>query len=230
MGSDIIGFNVTQGFASPIKYKVYRTSEYKRRDFKIDYTLPDDGSQWKVYGTIAIAYRTWSDSGYYETPTGLSIRDVTFYPVEFTVTTPGTFTGMSIGQTVDAANNAKDSADSAKSSADQAKQNTETIINNVSHLETKIEKMLLSNIVLDLSWDNQKTATLNSGEWLNVSSNGNNYDYRYSINSGNYTDWENLSDRVYIDLGTQEGYKNISFQIGQNGQLLLTKHIGIWKL
>jgi len=126
-----------------------------------------------------------------------------------------------------AATSAMTEAINAKNIASDARDIAHEILLKVDSIESSITNMAGD---LDLSWDNQKTATLNSGEWLNVSSTGDNFEYRYSVNNESYTSWENLSEKVYINLGAQKGYKNISFQIGQGGQPLSTKHIGIWKL
>lgn len=98
----------------------------------------------------------------------------------------------------------------------------------VSNLEVKIQSM--EAVDLQLGWDGGKTATLNNGEWLNVGFNGSNYQYRYSINNGGFSPWGELSNRIYLNLGGSNGLKNIAVQVGREGRIIATKHVGIWKL
>jgi len=112
--------------------------------------------------------------------------------------------------------------------AKEARDKAVEAISKISVLETAMQSTVATD--LQLFWDNQKTATLNSGEWLNIGFGGNGYQCRYSVNNGAFSTWNDLSNRIFIDLGAQTGYKNIAVQVGREGQAIITKYIGIWKL
>jgi len=112
--------------------------------------------------------------------------------------------------------------------AKEARDKATEAISKITNLETKMQSMTTAD--LQLFWDNQKTATLNSGEWLNIGYGGDGYHCRYSINNGAFSAWDDLFNRIFIDLGTQAGYKNIAVQVGSEGHAIVTKYIGIWKL
>ncbi|MFZ5632145.1 MAG: hypothetical protein ACOY40_04795 [Bacillota bacterium] len=103
---NIVGFNISQGFSQQVAANVSMTwksgSGGGWYDIYLNYTLPDDGSTWKITGGITLY---GAESSYF------------FYKVDTTQTTPGTFTGISIGQAVNAANSAKISADAANINA-----------------------------------------------------------------------------------------------------------------
>lgn len=126
-----------------------------------------------------------------------------------------------------AANTASTSADQAKTEATAAKQNTETIIDRLIGFSTKIEEILLTNT--DLFWDSRKSATTNSEEHLNFSFADPVILYRYRVNNEAYSDWEPMANRVCVNLGAQNGIKNITAQF-KLGELVIAKQAVIWKL
>jgi len=116
----ISGYNVTHGFTKLLDGH-FTTDWYDNEAYiYVNYVLPDDGSTWEVDGSIFIYNRSHSGG----------VNNSRYGHFHETVTTPGTFTGVSIGQAVSAANNAKKSADSAKSSADSAKSEATAAKNN----------------------------------------------------------------------------------------------------
>ena len=109
ISSDIMGYNITHGFAMPIEHYLWADEINRNKDIfemYIRYTLPDDGSRWVVKGNVMFS-------------TGTNTRQKN-YQISETHNTPGTFTGVSIGRAVNAANDAKSSADAAKNAASTA--------------------------------------------------------------------------------------------------------------
>ena len=101
----------------------------------------------------------------------------------------------------------------------------------VNQLQEDMKGLLLANT--SLQWDNNKTATTNTEEWLNVThASSPDLYYRYQVNGGSFSDWQQISGRIYIYLGPGVGYKNINIQFGDriNGVPLAERSIGIWKL
>lgn len=139
-----------------------------------------------------------------------------------------------------AAEAAFQAANEAKAIATETKETVQILAQDISqnmyqlgqrlmNIEDIIKRMGANSI--QLSWDNNKTATTNSGEWLNISAVVTDTQYRYRVNDGTYSEWNSFSNRVYIELGSNPGYKNVNIQFGDEyGNLLADKRIGIWKL
>ncbi len=97
--------------------------------------------------------------------------------------------------------------------------------------------MRLSSI--NISWDGRKTISRNSTEYLNIPSSTIVY-ARYSVNNSPYSNWEEITARMLIDLGGMAGYKNVDVEIRSAGlgepeegihyEDVVNKNIGIWKL
>lgn len=109
---NVAGFNISQGFSQQIPAHVsstYSSGNGGRYRFYLNYTLPDDGSTWKIAGGVSIA----QVSSPIEPSDPTSILGYIFYKIDAANTTPGNYTGVSIGQAVSAANAAKSAADAA---------------------------------------------------------------------------------------------------------------------
>ncbi|WP_031516842.1 hypothetical protein [Desulfofalx alkaliphila] len=102
---NVMGFNVTHGFSMPLNVNTYCSGSDPRNVY-IEYDLPNDGSQWRVLGTLVYGRMTLADSP-------RALNSAQSLDVNILRTTPGTFSGVSIGQAVNAANAAKSSADTA---------------------------------------------------------------------------------------------------------------------
>ena len=108
----VIGFNETQGFVKGIPGSIsttYQSGNGGKYLAYFNYALPDDGSVWRIQGYASMFCM---DDG-----SGTASYDFEYLPIDTSVTTPGTFTGVSIGQAVNAANSAKTSADTASAQA-----------------------------------------------------------------------------------------------------------------
>lgn len=115
---DLLGFNKTHGFTQKILgtiSKSHGSGSGGRDNLTLNYTVPDDGSTWQIVGTIQVL-AAYSD--YEGGLAGSSICDLV--NVNQTVTTFGTFTGVSIGQAVNAANAASIAASNAATNASNA--------------------------------------------------------------------------------------------------------------
>jgi len=114
----VFGYNETHGILRQLDaWQEY----YSSGRYYIKFKLPDDGSKWAVTASIA---RGGDGNGgaYFET-----------YKRQKIVNTPGTFTGVSIKQALDAANSAKAEATAAKNSASTAASNATTAATNATN-------------------------------------------------------------------------------------------------
>ncbi|MFZ5648134.1 MAG: hypothetical protein ACOY30_11010 [Bacillota bacterium] len=131
-GVNVVGFNDTQDFIKMIPADV--TVQYRSAsgggayDFYLNYTLPDDGSYWRVQGNVIISVANSSST---EGGTGYGYN---IFKIDIANTTPGSFSGYSPKTATDAANtaagnaitaavnatNAYNAANAAKTSADAA--------------------------------------------------------------------------------------------------------------
>lgn len=110
----VSGYNITQGFSQVLPSSYSFSGGGDDRQHFINFTLPNDGSTWAVVGMYSLTTHTFDPlNGGYSTAT-------TYGTFNQTITTPGTFTGVSIGQAVNAANSASTYASQAKTSADNA--------------------------------------------------------------------------------------------------------------
>ena len=102
-GIFVEGYNMTQGFSSPLPAWISGTTGY--------YSVPDDGCTWRIAGFA---------QGY-----GGNAEDPTVFPISSyfstTVTTSGSFSGYSPKTATDAANNAASYAQTAATNANDAK-------------------------------------------------------------------------------------------------------------
>ncbi len=90
--------------------------------------------------------------------------------------------------------------------------------------------LLLLSLNTNLYWDSRKTITTSSVEFLNVSFDTE-AQYRYRVNNGNYTQWDDLVERMEIQLGVSAGYKNVTLQLRlDEGSPAATRNVSIWKL
>jgi hypothetical protein len=115
---DLLGFNKTQGFTQKILGTTstsYVSGNGGRQSLTLNYTVPDDGSTWQIVGTVQVL-QFYSD--YEGGFAGSSI--CALVNVDQTVTTSGTYTGVSIGQAVNAANAASSAAGQALTAANIA--------------------------------------------------------------------------------------------------------------
>lgn len=128
---NLIGFNETQGFAKILPADVtmnYSSGNGGRYRTDLNYTLPDDGSYWKVQGSVVFSV---IGSG---SPEGGTAYSYIFYKIDTANSTPGSFTGYSPKTATDSSNiaannaitaatnatNAYNAANAAKNSADSA--------------------------------------------------------------------------------------------------------------
>lgn len=107
---NVIGYNETQGFTKSIPGTLSHITQSGNYLYYFNYTLPDDGSLWRVQGSVSffVGYTLGGE------PTTYHMQHM---PIDTAVTTPGTFSGVSVGQAVTAANSAKASADLASNNA-----------------------------------------------------------------------------------------------------------------
>ena len=98
-----------------------RLSKYSKIDL---IEVPDDGSTWEI--VCGVSLEEMYKSSYDTNPTHGESK---FIHNIATINTPGTFTGVSIGQAVTAAQGAKTSGDAAKISADTAATRAQTSVN-----------------------------------------------------------------------------------------------------
>lgn len=112
---DIIGYNESQGFAAPVYADVRVLKDGLYYKAYLDYNLPDDGSLWSVIGRAIIGCNSCYDNN------GECYLTTIDCPFDLSVTTSGSFSGVSVRQAVDAANTAASNASAAKTSADAAK-------------------------------------------------------------------------------------------------------------
>lgn len=95
-------------------------------------------------------------------------------------------------------------------------------------VERKVESIQASFI--ELSWTNNKSATNTAQEYLTITNYTPGIEYRYKVNNGGYSAWQPLTDQVLINIGAENGYKQVYFQLGINEEVLSTKTKCIWKL
>ncbi len=115
---NVSGYNKTHGIFKTLNSWVekYKSGHYYY--YEVYFELPDDGSEWEVFGQ---GYRTYHNERYVD---GKSIYpNENSIPCSFnlTVNTPGSFSGKSIGQAINAANAAKTAADAAHTDAEAAR-------------------------------------------------------------------------------------------------------------
>ncbi len=131
------------------------------------------------------------------------------------------------------AQEALDKSEAARSSADTAATNAQHAKDSADLSAEKavmVEKTLQASFV-ELSWADNKSATTAAQEYLYISNFGFGLNYRYKINNGTYSAWQPLTaDQILINLGSEDGYKQVYFQIGIDEVPLATKTQKIWKL
>lgn len=113
-GIDLVGINNTHYFTQKIPATV--TGEYAHGEdrYTLHYTLPDDGSNWSIVGTVTIVSSGDTGTG------GTTIKGMSTVNINLLRNTPGTFTGYSLKTAADAANAANIAAGQARTAANNA--------------------------------------------------------------------------------------------------------------
>jgi hypothetical protein len=115
----VSGYNKTHGFSRQLDAWWHYEGN---RNYDIAFNLPDDGSTWIVTASCVEYNRELVDGDYV-------LSKPTYHHSEIVINTQGTFTGVSVGQAVNAANAAKTAAQNAKSSADAAHSDAQVAAN-----------------------------------------------------------------------------------------------------
>lgn len=131
---DLIGINKTHGFTQ----KILGTAGLDRSGNywygTLTYSVPDDGSTWQIIGSVQIYV-------FVSNPEGISREGFAqLVNIDQTRITSGTFTGVSIGQAVNAANTANTAAGQARTAANNANTaatNAATAANNAVTVSTQ---------------------------------------------------------------------------------------------
>lgn len=113
---DIIGYNETQGHAKNIPANGSFNYGSRDCDWYLNYTLPDDGSYWRVQGNVVLLVSTASVGG----ETSFTYQ---LYKIDLGNSTSGSFTGYSPRTATDSANTAATNAANASTAANTAATN-----------------------------------------------------------------------------------------------------------
>lgn len=119
-GIDIVGINTTHEFSVKLPATITSHSYSSYTRYTLNYTLPDDGSDWRIVGTVTIS--SFGDTG----TGGTTLCGQSTTSIDLNKSTPGSFTGYSLKTATDAANTAA----AASSSANTAANNAFTAANN----------------------------------------------------------------------------------------------------
>ena len=114
-----MGYNENQGFAKILPADVVFSGSSRYIYVYLNYTVPDDGSYWRVQGSVALQ----SVSGSSES---IPAYGYIVYKIDTAISTPGAFSGYSPGTATAAANTAAANASSAYSAANAAKNAADT--------------------------------------------------------------------------------------------------------
>lgn len=114
---NVTGYNKTHGIFRSLNYwaETYQPSSRSSYYWRIYFELPDDGSEWEIFGQGFMPYYVqeyWDD---FDRVYNHSEADPCSFHV--TINTPGSFSGVSIGQAVNAAQSARTAANNAQTAA-----------------------------------------------------------------------------------------------------------------
>lgn len=124
---EITGYNKTHVFTIGVPYTLssyYIGGGYD--GYQINYTLPDDGSNWDITGHINSYY--YYDNTHVDGETIILCKKIESSSFKLSNTTPGIFTGVSIGVAVNAATAASTSATNALNAVSNVNGNTVTAV------------------------------------------------------------------------------------------------------
>jgi len=241
---NVTGYNKTHGIYKTLNFwaEQYQKSSRSNYYWRIYFELPDDGSEWEVFGQgFRPYYReeyTDGDRVYYHEKAD---------PCSFhlTINTPGSFSGVSIGQAVTAANSAKTSADSAKTYA----RNAYNLLNNstyglsstydkvaalestVNNLQTSITNITnnLAPQILKISGLNGATCTTGSTFSVVVDAVGAT-EFRVKADTGSWSSWTSVGSPATAAGISGSGAHTIYVEVRNAGGTVSSGQMVVFKL
>lgn len=158
---NLMGFNVSQGFAQQVPADV--TMSYSSGNGGIyygylNYTLPDDGSYWRVIGSVSIGV-------FYSPPADYipQYNGDRYFKVDTSNNTPGSYSGYSPKTATDTAGTAATNATAAMNAANAANTNALNASNYAAEARNEIRfGSYNGGKSLGATWDQALAANLNA--------------------------------------------------------------------